>query len=150
MAVTTVTIKQGLLVLLVSLVVGCTATYTNHGYAPSDNDLTAVKVGRSTRDSVEQAIGRPASTGMLKNSGWYYAATKIKHFSYSPDTVVDRQLVAITFNKRGVVENVERFTLADGHVVALNRRVTDTGIKGKTFLRQLLKNIGRPDFSKTQ
>jgi hypothetical protein len=57
--------------------------------------------------------------------------------------VIDRQLVAITFNTRGTVTNIERFTLQDGQVVALTRRVTDSGIRKVSFIGQLLNNIGR-------
>ena len=45
--------------------------------------------------------------------------------------------------EEGKVENVERFGLENGQVVAISRRVTDSNIKGVGFLRQLLGNIGR-------
>jgi len=51
--------------------------------------------------------------------------------------------VAVTFTDAGIVENVERFGLEDGRVIALSRRVTDSNIKGVGFLRQLLGNFGR-------
>jgi hypothetical protein len=41
------------------------------------------------------------------------------------------------------VSNVERFGLEDGQVVALSRRVTETNIKGVSFIRQLMGNFGR-------
>ena len=50
--------------------------------------------------------------------------------------------MAITFTKEGVVENVERFGLENGKVVALSRRVTTSNIKGISFLRQLLGSLG--------
>jgi hypothetical protein len=56
---------------------------------------------------------------------------------------IDRQVVSITFTEEGKVENVERFGLENGQVVAISRRVTDSNIKGVGFLRQLLGNIGR-------
>ncbi|MBC7156656.1 MAG: outer membrane protein assembly factor BamE, partial [Rhodobacteraceae bacterium] len=37
---------------------------------------------------------------------------------------------------------VERFGLRDGEVVALSRRVTETNVRGVTFIRQLIGNIG--------
>ena len=40
------------------------------------------------------------------------------------------------------MENVERFGLENGQAVVLSRRVTDSNIKGLSFLRQLLGNIG--------
>ena len=44
--------------------------------------------------------------------------------------------------RNGQVENVERFGLEDGQVVALNRRVTTSNTRGVGFLRQLFSNIG--------
>jgi len=143
MAKTKLRLHPGISILLLTFLVGCAATFSNHGYAPTDSELKSIVVGVDDRAAVEKTIGRPASTGMLKDSGWYYVSTKVRHFSYKEANIVDRQLVAISFNKRGIVENVERFTLADGRVVALSRRVTKTGIKGVSFIGQMLGNLGR-------
>jgi hypothetical protein len=43
------------------------------------------------------------------------------------------------------VSNVERFGLADGRVVPLSRRVTETNIQGSGLIRQLLGNLGNFD-----
>jgi len=136
-------LHPGISIFILTVLVGCAATFSNHGYAPTDNELQSIVVGVDDRAAVEKTIGRPASTGMLKDSGWYYVSTRVRHFSYKEATVIDRQLVAVSFNKRGIVENVERFTLADGRVVALSRRITKSGIKGISFIRQMLGNVGR-------
>ncbi len=122
---------------------GCTALYRNHGYVPSDEDLSAVVVGVDTRDSVAETIGTPGATGVLNDSGYYYVQSRVRHYAYQRPEVVDRQVLAISFDKRGVVSNVERFTLEDGRVVPLTRRVTSSNIANKGFLRQLLGNIGQ-------
>ena len=141
----TILARRLLLVVMVATLAACAASYTNHGYAPTDEELKALRVGKDTRSTVEAAIGQPASTGMLKDSGWYYVSSRVRHYGAYSDKTVDRQLVAISFNTSGVVTNIERFTLADGKVIALDRRVTDTGIKGVNFLQQMLRNIGRAD-----
>ncbi|WP_373050842.1 outer membrane protein assembly factor BamE [Thalassovita aquimarina] len=122
---------------------GCTALYRNHGYVPTDEDLSAVVVGVDTRDSVAETIGTPGATGVLNDSGYYYVQSRVRHYAYQRPEVVDRQVLAISFDKRGVVSNVERFTLEDGRVVPLTRRVTSSNIANKGFLRQLLGNIGQ-------
>ncbi|MCA8867524.1 MAG: outer membrane protein assembly factor BamE [Rhodobacteraceae bacterium] len=126
-----------------AFVVSCAPTFSNHGYVPSESELEQVNVGVDSQASVEQAIGRPTSTGVLKDSGWYYMSSRVRNFAYREPQIIDRQVVAISFDKRGVVSNIERFTLEDGRVIALNRRVTKTGIKGVSLIRQLLSNIGR-------
>ncbi len=135
--------RSGLLALMLGVLIGCAASFTNHGYAPTDTELEEVIVGVDNRASVEESIGRPASTGVLTESGWFYVSSRVRHYTYQAPEVIDRQLVAVTFNKRGLVENIERFTLEDGQVVVLSRRVTRSNIKGVSFIQQMLRNVGR-------
>jgi len=128
---------------LIVFLAGCAATFANHGYAPTDADLESIAVGVDSRSSVEQTIGRPSSTGVLREGGWFYISSRVKNFTYRRPEVVDRQLVAISFDKSGIVTNIERFTLENGRVIVLNRRITKTGIKGVSFIRQMLGNFGQ-------
>lgn len=125
------------------LVTACAPTYRNHGYVPSDDDLARIEVGVDTRETVAVDVGRPSAAGLLNDVGWYYVQSRWKHSGAFAPKEQDRQVVAITFTEAGVVENVERFGLAEGRVVALSRRVTESNIKGLGFLSQLLGNIGQ-------
>jgi len=135
-------IKSGAFGVVVLAVAGCSATFENHGYAPTETDLAEVIVGVDTRDSVGQSIGRPTSVGMLEGGNWYYSQSRWRHFAFKAPEIIDRQVVAITYTDAGVVENIERFSLEDGRVVPLSRRVTNSNVKGISFIRQLLGNIG--------
>ncbi|WP_420863339.1 outer membrane protein assembly factor BamE [Algirhabdus cladophorae] len=126
-------------------VASCTTIYRNHGYTPSEDELAELIVGVDTRDSVIDVLGRPSSGGVLNDTGAYYVSSRFRHFAYQEPRAVERLLVAVTFDEVGVVENIERFTLEDGNVVPLSRRVTDTNIRGVTFIRQLLGNFGNLD-----
>ena len=134
--------RRGVMLLARVALVSCTAIYRNHGYVPRDEELEKVVVGQSTQQDVAQAVGRPSSTGLLTGAGWFYVGSQFKHFGGREPKEIDRQVVSITFDDKGVVENVERFGLEDGQVIVLSRRVTDSNIKGIGFLRQLLGNIG--------
>lgn len=123
-------------------IAGCTAIYRNHGYVPTDEDLAKVTVGVDTRDTVAEAVGVPSVSGVLNESGYYYVSSRLRHYGAMEPKVVERQLVAISFSQSGVVQNIERFGLEDGRVITLNRRVTESSVNDKTFLRQLLGNIG--------
>jgi outer membrane protein assembly factor BamE (lipoprotein component of BamABCDE complex) len=125
------------------LVTACSPVYRDHGYVPTDSDLEEVVVGESTVEDVAAAVGRPSASGVLTGSAWYYVGSRFRHAGARAPREVDRQVVAISFDDGGVVENVERFGLEKGQVVAISRRVTDSNIKGIGFLRQLLGNIGR-------
>jgi outer membrane protein assembly factor BamE (lipoprotein component of BamABCDE complex) len=136
-------LRGGVLVLVLMTLAACSATYRNHGWAPSDEDLAAITVGADTRETVSQAVGAPGTAGLLADSGWYYVQSRYENYAWRAPKEVDRQVVAISFDKAGVVENVERFGLKDGRVIALSRRVTESNVKGISFLRQLFGSLGR-------
>lgn len=131
------------LVLGLLAVGACAPMYRNHGFAPSEAELAAVQVGVDTRESVAETIGPPTAGGVLDGTGFYYVESRFRTIGPLRPQEIDREVVAITFDGRGVVRNVERFGLEDGIVVALNRRVTDDKTRDTTFIRQLLGNIGR-------
>ncbi len=133
------------LTVVLALAVGCTPINRYHGFAPSVDELSAVQVGQTTRDNVVATFGPPTTNGVVRNDAFYYVSSQFRHFgAFAPDEV-DRQVVAISFSPDGVVRNVERFTLEDGRVVVLDRRVTEDGINDVTFLGQLLGSFGRID-----
>jgi outer membrane protein assembly factor BamE (lipoprotein component of BamABCDE complex) len=135
------------LCLCVLTLAGCAAVYRNHGYVPTDVDLQSVEVGKDTRETVAEKVGRPSAAGLLNDIGWYYVQSRWRHYGARAPEEQERQVVAITFTEAGVVSNVERFGLEDGRVITLSRRVTDSNIKGVSFIRQLLGNLGnlRPE-----
>jgi len=135
-------IRQWVAIGLVAVLAACSATYQNHGYVPSDDELANVLVGVDTQSTVGEIIGRPSSTGVLENSGWYYISSRVRNYTYHKPQIIDRQLLAISFDGKGVVSNIERFSLKDGRVITLSRRVTTSGIKGPGFFNQLIGNIG--------
>ncbi len=135
-------VRIGVIGLAVAALAACTPIYRNHGYVPRDEDLAEITVGESTSEDVALAVGRPSAIGVLTGSGWFYVGSRFKQIGLRAPTEIDRQVVAITFDEAGIVENVERFGLEGGQVVAISRRVTDSNIKGVSFLRQLLGNIG--------
>lgn len=131
-------------ILGVGLTLGaCAPQYQNHGYIPPQEDLERITIGQDTRDTVAETVGVPASAGMLTNSGYYYVRSRRKSVGFLAAREIEREVVAISFNADGVVENVERFGLERGNVITLDRRVTSSPTSDKSFIRQLLGNIGR-------
>lgn len=120
----------------------CATLTSKHGYVPDDEILADVMVGLDTQETVARLVGRPGSTGIIDDSGWYYVKSDYERFLWREPVEVDREVVAITFDPQTRVENIERFGLEAGQVVVLSRRVTDDNIKGVGFLRQLFSNIG--------
>lgn len=127
---------------LCAALAACSPIVRTHGYVPNDEDLTEIVVGVDTRDTVAEVVGTPSAAGVMRDNTWYYVESRWETVGYREPRIADRQVVAISFAEDGTVENVERFGLERGRVIALNRRVTDSNVKGISFLRQLLGNIG--------
>jgi len=138
------TSRKGCLMLaLVATVSACAPVYRNHGYVPTEEDLALIEVGTDTRETVGEKIGRPTTSGLLNDVGWFYVQSRYKHFGPRAPQEVERQVLAVTFSEAGTVENVARYGLEDGKVVQISRRVTETNVKGISFIQQILGSFGR-------
>ena len=68
--------RQGLMLVLLAAVTACSAVYRNHGYVPAEEDLALVEVGKDTRETVGEKIGRPSTSGLLNDVGWFYVQSQ--------------------------------------------------------------------------
>lgn len=125
------------------VVAGCSEIIRNHGYVPIEEDLQSLTVGVDTRGTVEDLIGKPSSSGVLRGGDWFYVGSTVRHFAYKKPKEIDREVVALRFSDDDVLQNVERFGLENGRVVTLSRRVTETTVRDATFIRQIIRNFGR-------
>jgi outer membrane protein assembly factor BamE (lipoprotein component of BamABCDE complex) len=131
---------------LVGILSACAATFTNHGFVPPQEELEQILIGVDTRGTIEETIGRPsAAAGILRDEAWIYSAYRVRNYTYQAPEVIERDVVAISFDADGVVTNVERFGLEDGQLVQLSRRVTEGSVRDLGFFRQLMRNLGRVD-----
>lgn len=123
----------------------CTPITRYHGYTPSESELATVQVGQTTRDTVVQTFGPPTSQGAVSSDNFYYVSSQFRHFGAMAPQEVNRQILAISFGPNDRVSNVARYTLDDGRIVVLDRRVTDDGIADVSALSQLFNSLGRVD-----
>ena len=121
----------------------CTPALEQHGNLPDPDRLAQIKPGAQSRDDVAKLLGTPSSVGVFDGETWYYIASRTESFAFYDPKVLDRQVVAIDFDQRGVVKGVRRYGLKDGRKVAIIDRVTPTGGRKLTFLEQILGNFGR-------
>ncbi|MGL4280110.1 MAG: outer membrane protein assembly factor BamE [Albidovulum sp.] len=135
-------IRRAAILAVLIVLAACTTIYRNHGYIPNKEDVAKVTVGESTQAEVARDVGRPTSTGLLTGGAWYYVGSKFRHYGARAPQEVDRQVMVISFDDQGVVENVEYFGLERGEVVVISRRVTQSSVKGLGIVRQLLSNVG--------
>ena len=121
---------------------GCSPQFRNHGYLPDETELAALVVGVDTRVEVDEAFGVPAMSGLQQSGGYYYVHSRVRHLTYKEPEVIERNVVAISFDDENVLTNIGRYSLKDGQFIVLSRRVTEGGDLTAGVLRQLLANIG--------
>lgn len=125
-----------------AILAACSPIVQHHGYAPLPEELAGISVGLDTRASVQSKIGRPASTGIFTDQGWYYVSSKVEQRTYHAPEVVDRRVVAILFDQDDRVAAVNEYGLEDGRIIDLVTETTPTHGRQLTILEQAFGNIG--------
>ncbi|MFC5443361.1 outer membrane protein assembly factor BamE [Rhizobium halophytocola] len=122
---------------------GCTTTEVFHnGYVVDQDALALVPVG-SSREQALLTLGTPSTTATFDGEVFYYISqTRKRTFAFQKQQLVDQHILAIYFDKDGVVSNRADYTLKDGKVFDNISRTTPTGGKDLTFLQQILSGGG--------
>lgn len=124
---------------------GCTTgEVLNQGYVVDQQTLDLVPVG-SSREQVLLSLGTPSTTATFDNEVFYYISQKrTRPVAFMKPKLVEQSILAIYFDKDGVVSQRAHYTLQDGKVFDMISRTTPTGGKDLTFLGQLLKGGANP------
>jgi outer membrane protein assembly factor BamE (lipoprotein component of BamABCDE complex) len=136
-------IRRAILLALVVAVplAACAPQMRVHGYVPSDADISRITPGVDDRFAVEEALGRPSSSGLLGDQTWYYVQSTTAQVAYNAPEVVDRVVLAVAFDDSGLVRSVDRYGIEDGRIVNLTTRITETGGRQLGVLEQLFGNL---------
>ncbi len=128
---------------ILGLASACTPTIDVRGNVPAPERLAEVKAGKVTRSDVQALLGTPSSTSTFGDENWYYISSKVQTYAFYKPEELERQVVAISFDQRGVVKDVQTLTLKDGKVVSMESRETPTAGRDMSILEQLVGNVGK-------
>ncbi|HEX2147911.1 MAG TPA: outer membrane protein assembly factor BamE [Pseudorhizobium sp.] len=113
-----------------------------NGYVLDEESLALIPVG-SSREQVLLTMGTPSTTATFDNEVLYYISQKRERpAAFMKPRLVEQTVLAIYFDKDGVVERKANYTLQDGKVFDTISRTTPTGGRDLTFLQQLLSGGG--------
>lgn len=128
---------------LATLTAACAPQTDVRGNLPPVERLAQIKPGKMNRDDVATLLGSPASTGAWDDETWYYVQSKVETTAFYKPEEVERTVIAVQFDRTGVVDNVKKLGLGDGKDIELVSRTTPTAGNEMGLLEQLLGNLGR-------
>jgi outer membrane protein assembly factor BamE (lipoprotein component of BamABCDE complex) len=126
-------------------VLGGCSEYQNHGYTVLPHDLAKIKVGHSTKEEVGEVLGSPTVSSEYGDNTYYYVSNRSRKRAFFAPKLVEQHIVAIVFNSRGVVSQVNKYDLKDRNkFIFANDEVV---IKGNELgvAEQIMTNVGRFD-----
>lgn len=77
-------------------------------------------------------------------------SSTFENYTYHAPQVIDRRILAVTYNDKGVVTGIARYGIKDGRVVNLATETTETGGQQLGVLEQLFGNLLHLDASQFQ
>ena len=121
---------------------GCITQTHVHGYVVSQEALEQLPVG-SSREQVLLVLGTPTTTATIGAEAFYYISQTTETTAFLKPKIIDQKVLAVYFDKEGLVTQVGHYGLKDGKVFDFISRKTRSGGADLSFIRQLLRGVGR-------
>ena len=125
------------------LVSACSPTLNNHGNIPDQDLVDSIRIGINNREQVSSILGAPSAVATFDKEAWYYVGARTSQIAFFDPELLDRKVLVVRFDKKGIVRQVEQLDKNNGRNVQMVDRQTPTRGKELTILEQLLGNIGR-------
>lgn len=129
-------------VFMIFALTGCIKNEENRGYITEFSHVEQINKGDS-KDAVVNVLGSPSSTSTFGKETWYYIGMKMQTQAFKDPKMVNKDIIAITFNDRGLVDSVERNKAEGGKEVDIAKDITPTSGNHVGVVEQLLGNLGR-------
>jgi outer membrane protein assembly factor BamE (lipoprotein component of BamABCDE complex) len=107
------------------------------------DQLKELVPGTSTRADVTALIGSPTARATFDDNTWLYVAEVTRPRIGQVQGVLSQNVVVLSFNDQGVLQDVKRLDQDDSVPVSMVARSTPSPGTEASFLQQLLGNIGR-------
>ena len=122
---------------------GCGERISEHGHTITQVELSTIKIGRSKRADVLEALGRPSFEGAFNSQKLYYVSQVMEAPVAGISTTKSRTIYTFTFDNNYILQSVDLTDKESGMVVAHIDEKTPT--PGDTYgvLEQVFSNLRR-------
>ncbi len=122
-----------------ALNVACAPVTNTRGYIADPALESSVRPGTDTKQTIQDRLGYASTTATFGGDNtWYYISYREKQVAFFNPTVLERKILAVTFDPAGKVTGLQRFGLEQGRVINFETRETPARGRELTFLQQLL------------
>lgn len=119
----------------------CIKTIHISGHLFKEGEIESLEQAKNKQD-VEDLLGSPTTNSDFGQETWYYITTKKETIAFLPDTVIEQNIVAITF-KKDLVDKIYRYSEKDANKTQLVSEYTETKGNDISKAQQLFSNVGR-------
>jgi outer membrane protein assembly factor BamE (lipoprotein component of BamABCDE complex) len=136
-------VRHGHILILLSALSACAPVINIRGQQPDPDVLAKIEAGSTSQRDVERALGTPSTKGVFRENVWYYMSERTERTAFFAPELLERKIIAVVFDKVGVVEDIVTYTENDKQEIALVARITPTAGNELSIIQQLFGNIGR-------
>jgi outer membrane protein assembly factor BamE (lipoprotein component of BamABCDE complex) len=138
------TLRLLLLASAAALMLGaCEPRVDQRGHVATPGTIEKLQPGQQTRNDVLTLLGSPSTTATFDDETWYYISQRVETTAFLAPDVKDQQVMALKFDKAGVLKDMSTYTLKDGRAIEMVDRKTPTAGKELTIIEQVFGNVGR-------
>ena len=136
------TLFLGISLLALSLA-ACESRKNTRGNLLDPERVVEIRPGEQSREEVAEILGSPSSVTPFGSDTWYYISQRTETFAFFAPKVLERQIVVVSFDKKGMVVKIDTVGLEKGQLIIPVARKTPTHGNKLTVLEQLIGNLGR-------
>lgn len=127
----------------VLLLGACTSQFATRGNLPTEERLAEIIPGEVHARDVAEILGTPSTFSTFGGESWYYISERVEYYAFLEPKILDRKVVQITFDKTGMVQNLDVRDNQHNRDIVFVDRTTPTAGNEITFFEQIFGNLGR-------
>lgn len=123
----------------------CVARVEKAGYMFDSYDISNVAKNITSKQTILKNMGTPTIKSYLNDEEtWIYLAEDIRHFLFLKPKVVSRNVLALSFNKEDLVEDLWQLDLShENHHAKFHSKYTAVDGHRTSAIKELFENIGQ-------
>lgn len=137
--------KKPIAILSLILLASCLTQNEKRGYSFELSDYQLAKEGISSQDLVIKMMGSPTFIAEDRdgNELWIYFSEDVRKLLFLKPKILNRQVMAISFDNTGIVSKINNYSLKDENNVKFITSYTEVKSSKKGFWSQIFGNIGQ-------